>query len=338
MRIGVVGLGFMGSTHLKAIANIPGAQLGAVMDLDEKRLSGDLSGIQGNLGGPAQRMDFNGVKRYRSVEELAGDPDIDAVDVCLPTFLHAPVTIQLLRAGKHVLVEKPMALDGAACDQMIAEARKQGRVLMVAHALRFAPAYQALCGYLEDGSVGAVRSAIFRRRCAVPGWGPWEFDALKSGGGVFDLLIHDVDMCIHLFGAPEAVSATGHDGMAHGIDSILAQLYYPGIGFVAVTGGWHHAGDYPFSMEFTVAGDNGVVEYDSAGRPPALYRANGDSELPRLAESDFYQAEIEYFLQCCRTGSAPALCMPEESAQSVRLALLMLESRRRNGERIACAL
>jgi predicted dehydrogenase len=126
--------------------------------------------------------------------------------------------------------------------------------------------------------------------------------------------------------------------MAHGIDNILAQLHYPGIGFVAVTGGWHHAGLYPFSMEFTVAGDNGVVEYDSAGRPPALYRANGEAETPALPETDFYQAEIEYFLECCRTGSTPERCMPEDSARSVQLALLMLESRRRGGERLGCAL
>ena len=85
MRIGLIGLGFMGSTHLKALANIPGAQLTAVMDLDEKRLSGNLSGIQGNIGGPAQTMDFSHVNRYRSVAEMAGDPNVDAVDVCLPT-------------------------------------------------------------------------------------------------------------------------------------------------------------------------------------------------------------------------------------------------------------
>ena len=338
MRIGVIGLGFMGSTHLKALANIPGAQLSAVMDLDEKRLSGDLSGIQGNIGGPAQMLDFSGIKKYRSVAEIAGDPDVDAVDVCLPTFLHAPVTLQLLRAGKHVLVEKPMALDGAACDQMVAEAEKQGRVLMVAQVLRFVGAYQALHGYMQDGSLGPIRSAIFRRRCAVPGWGPWEFDSSKSGGGIFDLLIHDVDMCLHLFGMPESVSAAGHEDMAHGIDNILAQFHYPGIGFVAVTGGWHHAGAFPFSMEFTVVGDGGVVEFDSAGRPPALYRANGQSETPELSEKDFYQAEIEYFLECCRTGAKPKHCLPEDSARSVKLALLMLESRRRNGERIECKL
>jgi len=79
-----------------------------------------------------------------------------------------------------------------------------------------------------------------------------------------------------------------------------------------------------------------VVEYSSAGRPATLYRANGEPEAPPVAGRDFYQAEIEYFLECCRTGSPPALCPPEESAQAVRLTLLMLESRRRGGEKIPC--
>jgi predicted dehydrogenase len=125
--------------------------------------------------------------------------------------------------------------------------------------------------------------------------------------------------------------------MAHGIDNILAQFHYPGAGFVAVTGGWHHAGDYPFSMEFTVVGDNGVVEYDSVGRPPALYRANGQMETPTLSEKDAYRAEIEYFLECCRSGVQPELCQPQESARAVKLALLMLESRRRGGALVECA-
>jgi predicted dehydrogenase len=338
MKIGVIGLGFMGSTHLKAIANIAGAQLAAVMDVDEKRLSGDLSGIQGNLGGPARSFDFSKVHRHRTLEAMAGDADVEAVDICLPTFLHAPVAAEMLRVGKHVLVEKPMALSGAECDGMIEEARKAGRVLMVAQVLRFAPAYQALRRYMEDGSVGPVRTAFFRRRCAVPGWGPWEMDAAKSGGGVFDLLIHDVDMCLHLFGAPEAVSATGHEDMRHGIDHILAQLHYPGMGFVTVTGGWHHAGAYPFSMEYTVAGDGGVVEYSSAGRPATLYRADGEAETAGDGDVDCYQAEIEYFLECSRSGREPERCRPEESARAVRLALLMLESRRRGGERVDCGL
>src|SRR5579863_9423758 len=108
MRIAVLGLGFMGSTHLKALRNVSGATLAAVVSADDKKLSGDLSAIQGNLGGPGEVMDFSGVARYHTVEEALRDPNVEAVDICLPTDRHAPVALEALRAGKHVLVEKPM--------------------------------------------------------------------------------------------------------------------------------------------------------------------------------------------------------------------------------------
>src|SRR5437763_11191702 len=81
MRIAVLGLGFMGSTHLKALRNVAGATLAAVVSSDDAKLDGDLSGIQGNLGGPGEKMDFSGVARYHTVEEALGDPKVDAVDI-----------------------------------------------------------------------------------------------------------------------------------------------------------------------------------------------------------------------------------------------------------------
>ena len=120
------------------------AELVAVCSRDEKKLAGDLSGVQGNLGGPGERLDFSGVSRYRDIRQMLEDPRVDAVDLCLPTHMHAPVAIQAFEAGKHVLVEKPMALDAASARRMIAEAEKHRRVLMVAQVLRFFPMYQAL--------------------------------------------------------------------------------------------------------------------------------------------------------------------------------------------------
>jgi predicted dehydrogenase len=338
MKIAVLGLGFMGSTHLKALAGIPGADLIAVMSGNERKLTGDLSGIQGNLGGPGEKMDFGGVRKYRTVDEVLKDTDIEAVDICLPTHLHAPVAIAALRSGKHVFVEKPMALDGQAADEMVEEARRQGRVLMVAHVLRFFPSYRGLAELLRQGRVGPVRYAIFRRRTATPTWGPWELDKSQSGGGVFDLLIHDVDMCLHLFGLPVAVSATGHEALAKGIDTMVAQLEYPEIGSVAITGGWHHIGEYPFSMEFTVTGDHATAEYSSAGRPLTVYPSNGPAEVQQTDETDPYQAELDYFLDCADRGCRPDLCSPEESARAVKVTRLMVESREGKGERIKCDL
>ena len=113
MKFAVLGLGFMGSTHLKALRAIPGVEVAAVCSLDERALSGDLTAIQGNIGGPGERLDFSRAGKYREPERALDHPDIDAVDICLPTHLHGPIAIQALRAGKHVLVEKPMALDGS---------------------------------------------------------------------------------------------------------------------------------------------------------------------------------------------------------------------------------
>ncbi|HXA68370.1 MAG TPA: Gfo/Idh/MocA family oxidoreductase [Bryobacteraceae bacterium] len=292
----------MGRTHLEALRQIPDVEVAA----------------------------------GREIAQVIADPDVDAVDICLPTNLHAPVALQALQAGKHVLVEKPMALDVETSRQMIEAAKKHERVLMVAQVLRFFPAYLALGEILSSGRIGSPRSAMFRRRCGAPAWGAWLSDPKQSGGGVFDLLIHDIDLCLHLFGKPETVSATGYEALADGVDIITAALQYGGAWTAVITGGWHHPKSYPFSMEYTVVAENGTVEYSSLGRAPTLYRADGEMEMLPLREQDGYRAEIEYFLDCCRRGESPNLCPPEESADAVALALCILEARQRNGEKIRC--
>ena len=338
MRVAVAGLGFMGSTHIRAMQSLPNAELVAVCSRDEKKLAGDLTGVQGNLGGPGERLDFSSVARYRDLGQLLEDPRVDAVDLCLPTSMHAPAAIQAFEAGKHVLVEKPMALDASSARKMIAAAEKHKRVLMVAQVLRFFPMYQALKDVLARPGMGAMRQATFRRRCAAPAWSAWLADPGQSGGGVFDLLIHDVDMCLYLFGPPKDISATGYEALASGIDVITATLHYADGRSAIVAGGWHHPKSYPFSMEYTVVSDGGSVEYSSFDRPPAFYSADGEREALTLAEKDGYQAEIEYFLECCRRGAKPELCRPESSADAVALTNLMLEARKRNGEKIPCDL
>jgi predicted dehydrogenase len=338
MRIAVFGLGFMGSTHLKALREIPQAELVAVVSDVPEKLTGDLSSIQGNLGGPGLKFDFDNIRKYRNPHDALRDREIDAVDLCLPTHLHAPVAIEALRAGKHVLVEKPMALNIEQANAMIAEADESNRVLMSAQVLRFFPAYLPMINAVKSGTYGPVRSALFRRRCAAPTWNAWLKDPRASGGGVFDLLIHDVDMALHLFGPPEGVSATGYADLSAGIDIITARLHYAAIPDVIITGGWHHPKAYPFSMEYTVIAQNGTFDYSSAGRQPTLYRADGTEQVLDQPAKDGYQAEIEYFVDCCIHNRRPENCPPEQSAAAVRVAQLMQQARELNGERIQCKL
>ena len=325
MKTAVLGLGFMGGMHVRAWLDSPGAELSAVCSDVPQQLTGDLSAVQGNLGGPPQRFDFTNLKKYSRIGDVLADPDIDAVDICLPTFLHEDATVAALRAGKHVLVEKPMALDGAAARRMIAAARDTGRLLMCAQVLRFFPEYLALRDAMPQ--LGAVRAAAFARRCAEPGWGGWLKDPAKSGGGVFDLLIHDVDACLWLFGMPRAVAATGYGNWVAG------QLFYDGF-TVGIEGGWQDSPAYPFCMEYRVILERGTVEFSSAGKPPVLY-AEAEQKLT-VSGAGGYAAEIAYFFECCSAGKPPDRCPPEQSAQAVELTRALLDARQENGGKVAC--
>ncbi|MDE3196055.1 MAG: Gfo/Idh/MocA family oxidoreductase, partial [Acidobacteriota bacterium] len=238
MNVAVLGLGFMGSTHLKAWGSVAGARVAGVMSSDATKLSGDLTSISGNLGTQGERFDFSSVRKYRTVGEALADPSVDVADVCLPTGLHGTVALDALRAGKHVFVEKPIALNGTAADAVLKAADVSGRILMAGQVLRFVPAYRAAADWMKHA--GPVFSAVFRRRCAAPAWSKWLSDKSQSGGGAFDLLIHDADFCISLWGMPETVRASGVESLAAGVDIVHAELRYPNMGPVIVTGGWHH--------------------------------------------------------------------------------------------------
>ena len=334
MRLGVLGLGFMGATHIRALDGISGLTLSAISSSDPRKLEGDLSAVGGNLGAAFAPLDFSQVKKHARWEDIVADPAIDAVDVCLPTHLHAPATEMALEAGKHVLCEKPLALDYPTAHRLVELARHEGRVLMAAQVLRFFPMYRQMADLVKSGTLGPVRAATFRRRCAAPPWAAWMQNKATSGGGVFDLLIHDVDMALHLFGVPTAVAATGREALASHVDTINAQLFYEGIDSVTVAGGWHH-GAFPFSMEYTIVAEGGTIEYSSAGgQDPQVYRSGQQAEsLTPPAPVDGYQEEIRYFYECCRDGQEPVDCSPAESAQAVKVTRLMSEARRLKGEK-----
>jgi predicted dehydrogenase len=334
LNIAVIGLGFMGVTHLKAWRNVPAAHLYAVVDADPRRLTGDLSSVAGNMGGTGETFDFSNVRGYHLLEEALADPAIDAVDICLPTDQHALAATAALRAGKHVLTEKPISLDVSTAEALIREAEQADRILMAAHVLRFFPAYEQLTKSLRGPApihtapihTAPIRSALFRRRCAAPAWSPWLTDPARSGGGIMDLLIHDADFCISLWGMPESVRARGHRDLKRGIDVIHADLFYPDSGPVVITGGWHHPKSYPFSMEFTATTDEATYDWSSKTNDFQKYYADGAVESIKLEEKDAFEAELAYFAECVATGARPERCPPAQSAQAVALIQRMVEA------------
>jgi predicted dehydrogenase len=205
---------------------------------------------------------------------------------------------------------------------------------MAGHVLRFFPAYVTLANELR--AAGPVRSAFFRRRCGAPTWSRWLLDPVRSGGGVFDLLIHDADYCISQWGMPESVRATGYENLSRGVDVVHAELNYAGSGPVIVTGGWHYPDTYPFSMEFTVITDRGAFEWPGGAASLSEYGCDGNVVVRELPGVDPFADELAYFADCAIHGRKPLRCPPEQSAQAVALMRRILESRRRNGEPVPC--
>ena len=110
VRIGLAGIGFMGMIHYLAAQKLKGAKITAISSRDEKKLAGDWRGIRGNFGPAGTKMNLGGIKKYPEFEQMIEDPDIDLIDICTPTHLHPSMAIAALKAGKHVLVEKSIAL------------------------------------------------------------------------------------------------------------------------------------------------------------------------------------------------------------------------------------
>jgi predicted dehydrogenase len=332
MRLAVLGLGHMGVTHLKAFRGVPGVEIAALYSSDDRKLAGDPAA----LGNPEGLADISGARQYREIERALADSTVEAVDICLPTYLHDVVAVEALRAGKHVVVEKPMALDGFGADRMTNAARRYKRVLMTAHVLRFRPEYVALREAVLDGQLGGLRFAVFQRWCAAPDRGEWWRNPEKSGGGAFDLLIHDVDFCLHAFGKPKAVSASGYCDPAGGMDFLNAQLAYEHGGVVEISGGWLEPAGCPPWAGYRAAMEGGVIECNSAGLAPTLYAGGGAGRVLALTGGDGYRSELQYFADCCRTGAAPEFCPPNESADAVKLLRLLLEARARGGAKLVC--
>ncbi len=320
----------MGSMHLNAYAKLPSVEIAAVCADNARALSGDLTAAGGNLNRPAGVHDFSAIHRCETWRELVEDPQLDVIDVCLPTDLHARVAIAALEAGKHVLCEKPMALTDDECDRMIAASEQYERILMIGQVLRFWPEYRYLESFVRSGEYGRIRSATLVRRCGLPDWSRWLPDESRSGGAVLDLLSHDIDQALLLFGMPDRVAAKSIGGA----DTLMATLIYSGGPEVRIQGGWFPPGT-PLSMGFQVRADRAELEW----RPDGLMLSDVSGHRTRVQPpgDDGYESEISYFVDCCLAGKKPDRCPPDDSARAVKLALLLKQSRSMGGEQIKCS-
>lgn len=292
VRIGIIGIGFMGYTHFEGARDLKGARVTAISTRDARKLAGDWTSIQGNFGPPGGILDVSDLKRYADYHELLADPDIDLVDVCLPTDKHFAVVMDSLKAGKPTLVEKPISVDLDQAKQMVAAAQAAKVPLLVAHVLPFFPEFRFATEAIQDGRFGKIRAAHFKRVISPPEWSNGMSDFRKLGGWGIDLHIHDNHFVSHAFGRPDAVFSRGllQDGFVNHVHT--SYLYNDGPAVTCVSGGIAAKG-LQFAHGFELYFENATVLFDAGtlsgewtvSRPLSVITNDGKMTHPDLGSN-----------------------------------------------------
>ena len=287
VKIGIVGLGFMGTTHWGIYSGMKNAKIVALSDVDARKRSGDVSAVVGNIGGGdnSKPLDLSGVKVYQDAAALIADPEVEVVDVCVPTPDHAEIVCAALAAGKHVFCEKPLCRDAAQMRRIVAAAKKAKGFFAVGLCVRAWPEYRHAWEYYKSGKAGKMRTATFKRVSpSVDGnaWRNWFMDGARSGGALLDLHVHDADEVNYFFGMPKSVTAFGATGVVSkgGVDHVFASYDYGDGTLVTAEGGWAAAKGTPFEMSFTIVCEKATLKLDASGYH--IYPVRGKPIAPKV--------------------------------------------------------
>lgn len=319
IKVGVVGLGMMGWTHLDVYAGLDGVEVVAVADRDEDRLSGKVR-PGGNIEGQAQGgFDISKVKGYTDAAELIADPNVDVVDVCLPTPAHVPFGLMALENGKHLLMEKPLARTSEDAQKLVDAAAKSDKLAMPAMCMRFWPGWTWLKDAVDNQTYGKVLAANFRRVASHPA-GAFYQSGEASGGAALDLHIHDTDFIQHLFGMPKAVTSVGYSKPTDAVDHLVTRYHYDDVPMVVAEGGWAMTEGFGFSMRYTVNFEKATATFGEEGDTPLRLVVEGkDPEFVKLDEAMGYELEIKYFMDCVKNGTAPERVTMMDAANAVKI-------------------
>ena len=316
INVAVVGLGFMGVTHLRCHQKNPRVRIVAVCDPARLPVNGVLAGVNGNIQKTAALILGSRVKTYADFSELLADPAVDVVDICTPTALHPAQAIAALRAGRHVICEKPLAQNSAAAKKVLAAVAASKKFLMPAMCMRFWPGWAEMKKVVAEKKYGKVLAASFRRVSAKPAWSKAK---THFGGALYDLHIHDTDFVNFLFGRPESVFSTGVEDAGGSIDHVVTQYFFPRGPVVHAEGSWLLADG--FNMAFTLHCQRATIDFDFARGAAALQISERGKKIRtvKLAAGDGYGAELKYFVDCVARGKKPSVVTARDCVTALEI-------------------
>jgi predicted dehydrogenase len=312
MRVGIIGAGFMGTTHALSWKQTP-AQIAGIYSTDKDK--SDLL---------AQQV---GTQRCESFDSLLAD--VDVIDICTPTHLHYEMVLAAARAGKDIVCEKPLARTLEQGRAMVEACHAAGVKLLVAHVVRFFPEYAQAKAIVDRGEIGEV-AVVRLTRCSYRpklAQDNWFLDFEKSGGLMLDLMIHDFDYARWIAGDVESVFAK-HSG-----DYAIAILRHKSGAISNIEGGWA----YPppmFRTALEIAGSEGLIEQpaDSAATNGVYLKQSGNAEtadvgvpMSPLAE-DPYLTEIRHFYDVLSGTTATPRVLAEDGLAAIQIALAAIQS------------
>lgn len=323
INVGIVGLGFMAATHLRAYREVPQARIAALCNPSGRHLDGDFSKVAGNVGAKDPViLDMRGIKATRQFQDLLAADDIQLIDICAPTAAHRELVLAALAAGKHVLCEKPLARNGAVAREIVAAAERSRGFLMPAMCLRFWPEWAWIKEAIHAQRFGRVLAARFRRVAEPPAWGQKSFfDGKNSGGALVDLHIHDTDFVQYCFGRPKRVFSQGYSLFSGAIDHVVTQYEVASGAIVHAEGSWAMSPGFGFNMAFTVNFEKATVDYDLARGADALRLCQKDheAEIVRCPGPDGYVGELRHAVESAQNGRSPTVVTAREALSALEI-------------------
>ena len=309
-RVGFIGGGGIGRTHMRHLSKFDDVELVAVADISENAL--DLCREQFGLK--------HCCTDYRELLEIE---EIDAVTVCTPNALHHQPTIDALRAGVAVMVEKPMAMNAKEAAEMVATAEETGRLLVIGFQYRFRSNAQMLKRSIDKGIFGKVlyaRCQALRRR-GIPNWGVFGRKDLQGGGPMIDIGVHIVEVAHYLMGSPKPVAAFGSTYTYLGDRKSNVVSQWPhwdyktytvedlAVGMVRFDNGATLTVESTFAAHIEKGAFNFVLMGEKAGAqfdPPMIFKDEADTMVNLtpdfLPNDDYFEFKMRHFIDCVRTG------------------------------------